>query len=230
MWYGLAGRYTDEASLIDPARGWAPVVDRHLADVVQTDNVDEFKRWLRGEDVTKPDPLKSRARPGRGLLDRGQGRRLPRPARTPTRAAPQRTAEGIDLCDQQGALVACWVRQGEWMKYDVDITREGTYRVWGRLSTKYSPAGKLTRRVPGHRHQRAGRRAQHDVARRLRDAGADAVGRAARAGTHTYYVRIDPTAYQNFNIDYVQFDRLSADRPRTWCRAASAASWPARCR
>ncbi len=34
-----------------------------------------------------------------------------------------RGAEGVDVCDQQGALVVCWIRGGEWLKYDIEIKR-----------------------------------------------------------------------------------------------------------
>jgi glycerophosphoryl diester phosphodiesterase len=213
MWYGLAGRYTDEASLINPANGWDPVVNRHLADVVQTDNVDEFKRWLRGEDVTRPDPLKSVRVQGEDYSTEGKDVGYHDTEDANQGGNIYRGAEGIDVCDQQAALVVCWIRQGEWMKYDVDITREGSYRVWGRLSTPYSPAGRLRLEFPGEGYTSppvdVRNTTSHDAFMPQELIPSIALSR----GHHTYYVRIDPTAYQNFNIDYIQFDRLTADPP-----------------
>ena len=39
MWYNLAGKYTDEASLIDVNNGWKAVTDLG-ANMIQTDNVE----------------------------------------------------------------------------------------------------------------------------------------------------------------------------------------------
>ncbi|HET6478698.1 MAG TPA: glycerophosphodiester phosphodiesterase family protein [Actinoplanes sp.] len=47
MWKGLAARYTDAASLRDPALGWGAVVDRYGADTIQTDDPDQLLGWLR---------------------------------------------------------------------------------------------------------------------------------------------------------------------------------------
>ncbi len=50
LWYGQAAGYTDESSLRDPARGWGAVVDRHQADMIQTDNPEQLVSWLAGRD------------------------------------------------------------------------------------------------------------------------------------------------------------------------------------
>ncbi|MDA0182794.1 glycerophosphodiester phosphodiesterase family protein [Solirubrobacter phytolaccae] len=209
MWYGLAGRYTDEASLIDPARGWKPVIERHLADVIQTDNPDELKRYLRGVDVTQPVNAANAIRvqgedystDGKGvgysdLEDANQGGNL------------YRGAEGVDVCDQQGALVVCWIRGGEWLKYDITVKTAGAYRVWGRFSSPYRPAGKITLELPG-RSQTVdiASTTSHDAFMPQEIIPSVELP----AGKLSYYVRIDPTAYQNFNLDYLQFDRITAD-------------------
>lgn len=212
MWYGLAARYTDEASLIDPARGWGAVIDRHQADVIQTDNPDELLRYVRGADVTKPDPLKSVRVQAEDYSTEGKGVGYSDQDDENRGGNLHRGSEGVDVCDQQGALVACWIRQGEWMKYTVDISREGTYRVWGRLSTPYAPAGRLTLEFPGKPANAAvdvRNTTSHDAF--MPQELVPSVELAK--GSHAFYVRIDPTAYQNFNIDYIQFDRVSADPP-----------------
>ncbi|MDA0172774.1 glycerophosphodiester phosphodiesterase family protein [Solirubrobacter taibaiensis] len=210
MWYGLAARYTDEASLIDPARGWKPVIERHLADVIQTDNVDELVRYLRGVDVTQPvNPANAVRVQGEDYSTEGKG-----VGYSDTEDANQggnlyRGAEGVDVCDQQGALVVCWIRGGEWLKYTVDIQRAGAYRVWGRFSSPYRPAGKIAVEL-------GGRTATVDIASTtshdafMPQTLMESIELAA--GEHTYFVRIDPVAYQNFNIDYLQFDRITDEQ------------------
>lgn len=209
MWYGLAGRYTDEASLIDPARGWKPVIERHLADVIQTDNPDELQRYLRGIDVTKPaDPANAIRVQGEDYSTDGKGVGYADNDDANQGGNLYRGAEGVDVCDQQGALVVCWIRGGEWLKYDIEVKRPGAYRVWGRFSSPYRPAGKITLELPG-------RSQTIDIASTTsHDAfmGQEIIPSVELpAGKLSYYVRVDPATYQNFNLDYLQFDRLSDD-------------------
>ncbi|MEU1156113.1 glycerophosphodiester phosphodiesterase family protein, partial [Streptomyces sp. NPDC005918] len=46
MWDGLAARYTDEASLISPARGWGKLLADSRATVLLTDNVETLRSYL----------------------------------------------------------------------------------------------------------------------------------------------------------------------------------------
>ena len=81
--------------------------------------------------------------------------------------------------------------------------------MWGRFSSPYRPAGKIAVEL-------AGRTATVDIASTTsHDAFMpqeliDSIELAA--GQHTYFVRIDPVAYQNFNLDYLQFDRITDDQ------------------
>ena len=209
MWYGLAGRYTDEASLVDPARGWKPVIERHRADVIQTDNVDDLKRYLRGIDVTQPvNPANAIRVQGEDYSTDGKGVGYADTEDANQGGTVYRPAEGVDVCDQQGALVVCWIRGGEWLKYDIDVKRAGAYRVWGRFSSPYRPAGKITVELPG-------RSQTIDIASTTsHDAfmGQELIPSVELpVGKLSYYVRVDPTAYQNFNLDYLQFDRITEE-------------------
>lgn len=209
MWYGLAGRYTDEASLIDPARGWKPVIERHGADVIQTDNPDELQRYLRGIDVTRPvDPANAIRVQGEDYSTDGKGVGYADNDDANQGGNLYRGAEGVDVCDQQGALVVCWIRGGEWLKYDIHVTRPGAYRVWGRFSSPYRPAGKITLELPGRSQTiDIASTTSHDAFMPQEIIPSVELP----AGKLSYYVRVDPIAYQNFNIDYLQFDRISDD-------------------
>jgi glycerophosphoryl diester phosphodiesterase len=210
MWYGLAGRYTDEASLIDPARGWKPVIERHLADVIQTDNVDELKHYLKGIDVTKPlDPAHSFRVQGEDYSTDGKGVGYADNDDANQGGTIYRASEGVDVCDQQGAVVVCWIRGGEWLKYDITVPQGGNYRISGRFSSPYRPAGKITLELPGKSQTiDIASTTSHD-AFMLQEIIPSV---ALAEGKLSYYVRIDPTAYQNFNIDYLQFDQITDEQ------------------
>ncbi|MGG0287435.1 hypothetical protein ABEY41_20485 [Peribacillus butanolivorans] len=57
MWYGLAGKYTDEASLRDVNLGWKAVTDLG-ANILQTDNVEAMDYWRDGGNMKSWDAQK----------------------------------------------------------------------------------------------------------------------------------------------------------------------------
>ncbi|MBE2316436.1 carbohydrate-binding protein [Solirubrobacter sp. CPCC 204708] len=207
MWKGLAANYTDEASLIDPALGWVPVIERHRADVIQTDNPDELQRHLRGIDVSRPaNPANAVRVQGEDYSTDGKGVGYADQDDENRGGTVYRGSEGVDVCDQEGARVVCWIRGGEWLKYQVQITRPGAYRVWGRFSSPYRPAGRITLELPS-RSQTIDIESTTSHNAFSPQTVIESVELAA--GTHTYYVRVDAEAYQNFNLDYLQFDRIT---------------------
>ncbi|MEN8654901.1 glycerophosphodiester phosphodiesterase family protein [Streptomyces sp. 21So2-11] len=105
MWKGLAADYTDERSLIDPDDGWRAVTDRFSADIIQTDNVRELRRFLAGADVTGPGARSKSFRvqaEDYSLLGKNVGYSDTDDSNNGGAAA--RPYEGVDICDQQGAI------------------------------------------------------------------------------------------------------------------------------
>ncbi|WP_018830047.1 glycerophosphodiester phosphodiesterase family protein [Salinispora tropica] len=219
LWYGQAAGYTDETSLRDPALGWGAVVDRHQADMIQTDNPEQLVSWLasrdnkhggRGEWPSLPKGSVRVQAEDYSLEGKGIGYHdLDDENRGGTVA---REYEGVDICDQSGAVVMCWIRGGEWVKYTVEVPKSGHYRASVRMSSPYFPAGRFTMTVDG----------------RSTTGPVDVVGTTShsafvlqeiegtqflRRGTHEFEVRMDDAAYQNFNIDYFQFDRVQHGDP-----------------
>ncbi|WP_199521070.1 glycerophosphodiester phosphodiesterase family protein [Jiangella anatolica] len=210
MWYGLAAGYTDERSLVDPAEGWEPVVERHGASMIQTDDQDALVEWLAarrtGQDwpVLPRDVLRVQAEDysidgvGVGYADQD----------VENRGGAAREYEGVDVCDNGGAIVVCWIRGGEWTRYSVDVRVPGRYAVTARVSSPYRPAGRLTvefddgaslgpvdvRTTTGHNSFMT------------QPVGEVLLGR----GTHEFTVRIDANAYQNFNLDHLELERTGS--------------------
>lgn len=213
MWYGLAAGYTDEKSLVDPADGWESVVDRHGATMIQTDDQDQLVDWLAAREAGRDWP----ANPNVGTL-RVQGEDYSidgvgvgySDQDLENRGGAARTYEGVDICDNGGATVVCWVRGGEWIRYSVDVRVPGRYAVTARVSSPYRPAGKFTlqfndgvslgpvdvRTTTGH----------NNFMTQPVGTGGVLLGR----GTHHFTFRVDPNAYQNFNVDWFEFTRTGS--------------------
>ncbi|MEV0217591.1 carbohydrate-binding protein [Micromonospora sp. NPDC050695] len=120
------------------------------------------------------------------------------------RGGAQRTYEGVDICDQNGAIDVCWIRDGEWMTYTLEVPKTGTYEVAARVSSPYSPAGRFTLSVDGSRTTGpvdVKTTTPHDafMLQPLPET------LHLTRGTYEFVVTVDPAAYQNFNIDYVEF-------------------------
>ncbi|GIF23574.1 glycerophosphoryl diester phosphodiesterase [Actinoplanes tereljensis] len=207
MWYGLAAGYTDEASLRDPALGWGSVVGRHGADMIQTDNEDLLGEWLKARARGQQWPVVpegtvrvqaedySTAGKGVGYYDTDDT----------NSGGAARKYEGVDVGDNAGAIVVGWIRPGEWIRYDVTVPRTGDYRITARVSSPYKPAGRFTLDFGAQ-----GVTAPVDVLTTTsHDAFTDQVVAEKRLsrGTLSFVLRIDPAAYQNFNIDYFELRR-----------------------
>ncbi|MFC8075632.1 glycerophosphodiester phosphodiesterase family protein [Streptomyces sp. NPDC057307] len=205
MWNGLADHYTDEYSLVDPARGWGALIDVFGASVLQTDNVVALKAWL---DTGRANPVprgavrvqgEDFARGGEGVAyhDTDAG----------NRGGVARVNEDVDVCDQDGAVDVCWLRATEWLTYEVNIPRSGTYRVVSRVSSPYSPAGTYRLSFDGGADSGpvAVRNTTSHSAFVAQDSG---VERYLTRGTHKVRVSLDADAYQNWNLDWFQLERV----------------------
>ncbi|WP_025620480.1 carbohydrate-binding protein, partial [Salinispora cortesiana] len=214
LWYGLAAGYTDESSLRDPAQGWGAVVDRHQADMIQTDNPEQLVSWLasrgqehggRGQWPSLPKgsvrvqaedySLAGKGIGYHGLDDENRG------------GTVARQYEGVDICDDNAAIVMCWIRGGEWVRYTVEVPKSGNYRVSARMSSPYFPAGRLSiifedKTVFGPME------VVGTTSHSALESQSIAETHFLRKGTHECEVRMDDAAHQNFNIDYFQFDRV----------------------
>ncbi|SNY26012.1 glycerophosphodiester phosphodiesterase family protein [Paractinoplanes atraurantiacus] len=207
MWYGLAAGYTDEASLRDPALGWAPVVDRHGADVIQTDDEDRLADWLRARArgqkwPTVPEGTVRVQAEDYSTAGKEAGYHDSDDTNSGNAA---RKYEGVDIGDNAGAIVVGWIQAGEWIRYDVTVPRTGDYRITARVSSPYRPAGRFTLDFGAD-----GVTAPVDVVTTTSHNAftEQTVGtKRLTRGTHTMVFRVDPGAYQNFNLDYFELTR-----------------------
>ncbi len=120
--------------------------------------------------------------------------------------AAGRQYEGVDICDSDGALVMCYIRGGEWVRYTVEVLRSGTYRASVRLSSPYFPAGRLTMTF-GDKTVFGPMEAAGTTSHSALEPQSIAETHFLRRGTHEFEVRMDEAEFQNFNIDCCQFDR-----------------------
>ncbi|AZM54413.1 glycerophosphodiester phosphodiesterase [Streptomyces sp. WAC 01529] len=199
-----AARFTDEASLIAPARGWGALIAGYGATILQTDNVETLKSYLT-KGVADPVPpgavrvqAENYAPGGAGVAyhdtdpgNRGDG--------------PGRRGDHVDVCDHDGAVVVCWMRGAEWITYGVDVPQDGHYTLKARVSSPYAPAG--TYRIaydggrPGKAVQVANTTAHYAFA--LQDSRDP---RQLTRGRHTVRVSLDAGVFQNWNLDYLQLE------------------------
>ncbi|GHC68585.1 glycerophosphodiester phosphodiesterase family protein [Streptomyces flavofungini] len=200
----LAARYTDEASLIAPARGWATLIGGYGASVLQTDNVEALEAYLAtGVAGAVPSgavrvQAEEYASGGEGVAyhdvdagNRGDG--------------PGRSGAGVDVCDLDGAVAVCWMRGSEWLSYEVDVPRSGRYTLKARVSSPHAPAGTYRVAVDGGAPGAAvpvANTTGHQ-AFVLQDSGQT---RQLTKGRHTLRLSLDVGAHQNWNLDYLQWE------------------------
>lgn len=204
MWNSLAAGNTDEASLrMDPQLGWNNLVTNYQASVIQTDNVETIDYWRDGG------PLQ--------LWDRQPGANTVRVqaedflsgaehyGETDANKCLERTlrpAETVDACNLDGANILQYIRDGEWVTYDVDITTPGLYTVSGRVSSDVEPAGTVAMdwgtgqqdpvAIRNTTHNRHFERQEWDQ-------------RYFERGVHRFTLHF--TAPDYVSLDYIQFDR-----------------------
>lgn len=204
MWNSLAAGNTDEAALrMDPQLGWDNLVTNYRATMIQTDNVETIDYWRDGGTL--------------GLWDRQPGANTVRVqaedflsgadnfGETDANKCLERTlrpAETVDACNLDGANILQYIREGEWVTYEVTITTPGVYTVSGRVSSDVEPAGTVAldwgsgRQDPvairNTTHNRAFERQEWDQ-------------RYFERGTHRFTMHV--TAPDYVSLDYIQFDR-----------------------
>lgn len=203
MWYGLADRYTDEASLIDPDRGWGAITDVLGATIIQTDDVEHLEQWLRtGRVNTVPrGSVRVQAEdflPGEGVgyhdVDAGNRGGL-----------ALRPGEDVDISDADGNVRISWMRAGEWLRYEIDVPRTGEYAISARVSSPYSPAG--TYRITLDDGEPSGPVAVRNTTSHNKEVvQPSGVTTHLTRGRHTLTISLDADAYQNWNLDYLQLD------------------------
>jgi len=216
MWRGLAAGYTDEASLIDPAAGWDAVIERHHASVIQTDNPVMLMEWL--QKCRRPDwrtvlecevpretnfhrviiQAEDYVTDGKdvGYHDTDDGN---------NGGGVYRTYEGVDVCNQEGSIVMCYIRGGEWVKYRFEVRQSGFYKVSARTSSPYSPAGLFSVEFDGDGSP-ATAAALTTTSHTAFEMQTLDQSRYFRRGEHELMFRVDPVAYQNFNVDYFELE------------------------
>ncbi|CAM3421174.1 glycerophosphodiester phosphodiesterase family protein [Isoptericola cucumis] len=206
MWDGLADHLTDEASLVDPSRGWERLVTTFRASMVQTDDVEAIERWLRtGEgDAVPRGSVRVQAEDfapgGAGVayhdVDAGNRGNL-----------DMRPGEDVDISDADGNVRVSWLRGGEWLTYEVDVPRTGRYELSARVSSPYTPAGVYTVSFDGGpESERVDvlSTTSHDK----QEVQASGVVQHLTQGRHTVRVSLPDDAFQNWNLDHLQLDRV----------------------
>lgn len=204
LWKGLAGSFTDEASLRDVNLGWGGVVAKG-ANIIQTDTPAPLRHWIAGASPATYDlPAGSVRVSARNYNTGGEGVAYHDVEAANLGGNVFRGSEGVDICDQQGAHVACYIRAGEWIKYTVNIPATGRYAIRARVSTPYAPAGSFTLELPGTTTAPVAVRntTQHQAL--LMQPVASNVQLSSGQNTFTFRVG---GGFQNFNVDYFQFDK-----------------------
>ncbi|EGD41948.1 glycerophosphodiester phosphodiesterase family protein [Nocardioides sp. WG-D5] len=201
MWYGLPDRMTDEASLIDPLRGWESLVRSYHTTIFQTDDTGALERWLRtGEgDPVPRGGVRVQAedfRPGRdvGYHDNDAGNRS---------NLQLRPGEDVDIQDTDGAVSLGWLRGGEWLTYEVDVRTAGSYELALRASSPYDPAGAYTISFDG-RAESETVAVENTTSHNKYALQPSGVVTRLTAGKHIVRISLPADAYQNWNLDYLQ--------------------------
>ena len=122
MWYNLAGKYTDEASLIDVNNGWKAVTDLG-ANMIQTDNVEALDYWRDGGNMKHWNKQKGNRTiivQAEDHMPGGQG--VGYYDLDPNRNDPT-DVDWVDVADRDGATVVKTNQEGEWAKYEVNIPK-----------------------------------------------------------------------------------------------------------
>ncbi|WP_327267576.1 glycerophosphodiester phosphodiesterase family protein [Streptomyces sp. NBC_01218] len=201
MGNGLSDHMTDEASLTDPLRGWEALARGFRTTVFQTDDAEKVESWLRsGEGDPVPrgavrvQAEDFRAGEGTGYHDDDAANRG---------GFGMRPGEGVDVGDVDGNVRVSWMRGGEWLTYDVDVPRTGTYALSARVSSTYSPAGTYTVSFDGgEESERVAVRNTTSHAKEVLQPGG--VRRRLTAGHHVLKVSLPTGVPQNWNLDYLQ--------------------------
>jgi len=207
MWDGLADHLTDEASLIDPSRGWESLVTTFHASMIQTDDVEKLERWLRTGEAD-PVPRGSVRVQAEDYAPGGEGVAYHDADGGNRGGLDMRPGDDVDISDADGNVRVSWMRGGEWLTYEVDVPRTGRYELSARVSSPYTPAGAYTASFDGGAESErvAVLTTTSHNKQELQPSGV--VQRLTR-GTHTVRVSLPEDAYQNWNLDYLQLDPVT---------------------
>ncbi|MGE7879752.1 glycerophosphodiester phosphodiesterase family protein [Peribacillus muralis] len=200
MWYGLAAKYTDEASLRDVNMGWKAVTKLGV-NMIQTDNIEAIDYWRHGGNMrhwqydTGNRTVRVQAEEhlgggqGIGYFDQDAHR---------CNTADQ---DSIDVCEIDGAIAVSHNMEGEWAKYEVNIKKSGTYKISGRVSAAATPAGAITLDWAGKTSGETElKNTTHKRAFQLQKLEY----RYLKKGTHIFTVKV--TSPGSYNLDYIQFN------------------------
>lgn len=206
MWDGLADHLTDEASLIDPSRGWERLVTTFRASMIQTDDVAAVEHWIRtGEGDTVPrGSVRVQAE---DFAPGGEGVAYHDVDAENRGGLDMRPGEGVDISDADGNVRVSWMRGGEWLTYEVDVPRTGRYELSARVSSPYTPAGTYTVSFDGGpQSERVDVLSTTD--HNKQELQASGVVQRLTEGRHTVRVNLPDDTFQNWNLDYLQLDRV----------------------
>lgn len=212
MWDSQSAGNTDEASIRSAVGlGWQNLVDDYSASILQTDTIEAMDYWRDGGDLTKYERL-----PGANTVrieaeevtEGGLG--VDFVDSDPNRcAATSPQLAYIDVCDgstynhTRGGLALSHIKGGEYLTYEFEVTKPGTYEVITRAGTQYVDGGTLemtwdgedtmTHTIPQTSHLGAFFRSE--AGERWFDKGA-----------HTVRVAFPEGSRQSLNLDYLQLD------------------------
>lgn len=200
MWYGLAGKYTDEASLVDVNNGWKAVTNLG-ANIMQTDNVEAMDYWRDGGNMKHWESQKGNRTvrvQAEEYMPGGQG--VGYFDLDPNRDDPS-SLDWIDVSDRDGATVVKTNMAGEWAKYEVNIQKSGMYKISGRASAAVSPAGTIMLEWDEESSDQIEmRNTTNTRAFELQEWEY----RYLEKGSHTFVVNVTSPSY--YQLDYIQFD------------------------
>ena len=93
----------------------------------------------------------------------------------------------------------------EWLTYDVDVPRSGTYALSARVSSPYTPAGTYTVSFDGGAESERVE-VRNTTSHNKEVLQASGVRQFLTAGHHVLRISLPQDAYQNWNLDYLQLE------------------------
>lgn len=200
LWYGQTPDATDEISHMDPESGWGKLIRYMGADIIQTDNLDDMINYLDSGTLPHLESIVVRAdefgHEGFGISYWDSSLQNERGASRPHEAA--------DFCDNNGAVVLCFIRDNEWLKYQVVIEQAGIYEIYARVGARQQNAGQFFLEFDDQEvlHHVVGNTSGHELMIKQN------VGeKYFEAGTHEFKFLVDGNApNNNFNLHYFIFE------------------------
>ncbi|MGF1720682.1 carbohydrate-binding protein [Vibrio kyushuensis] len=204
LWYGLGAGYTDEASHLNPDQGWGVLLNDMYTSMIQTDNIEEITHYIehgsanskkKDETVVVMADAFGTKGPGVSYYDT-----------TPdNKGSVSRAYDSVDICDTNGAVHLCWIRNGEWINYTVDVPKTGSYTVSARVSARQQEAGAFFLEFEGQETLR------HEVKNTSSHSlfFIQEVGEIfLKKGEHSMTFRVDDSSNNtNFNVNYFKLER-----------------------